>query len=107
MRRPVIAEKLHAMVRFGTRNSRMKDYFDLHALAREGVVDETILSDAITATFERRASEVPEVVPAGLTDTFASEPSAPAPWKAFLARNRLEAPAPPSAPRSRGARTWR
>jgi len=53
-RESVIAEKLHAIVRFGTRNSRMKDYFDLRALAREGVVDETILADAITATFERQ-----------------------------------------------------
>jgi predicted nucleotidyltransferase component of viral defense system len=92
-RESVIAEKLHAIVRFGTRNSRMKDYFDLHALAREAVVDETILADAITATFERRVTEVPKVVPTGLTDSFASEPSAQAQWKAFLARNRLEAPA--------------
>jgi predicted nucleotidyltransferase component of viral defense system len=91
-RESVIAEKVHAIVRFGTRNSRMKDYFDLHALAREGVVDATILADAITATFERRVTEVPKVVPPGLTDSFASEPSAQAQWKAFLARNRLEAP---------------
>ena len=38
-RESVIAEKLHAIVLFGTRNSRMKDYFDLRALAREGAVD--------------------------------------------------------------------
>ena len=60
----------------------MKDYFDLHALAREGVIDAAILADAITATFERRVTEVPKVVPPGLTDTFASEPSAQAQWKA-------------------------
>ena len=35
-RETVIAEKLHAMVFLGSRNSRMKDYFDLHALSREG-----------------------------------------------------------------------
>ncbi|NOT34765.1 MAG: nucleotidyl transferase AbiEii/AbiGii toxin family protein [Candidatus Eisenbacteria bacterium] len=92
-RESVIAEKVHAIVRFGTRNSRMKDYFDLHALAREGVIDAAILADAIAATFERRATEVPKVVPPGLRDSFASEPSAKAQWKAFLARNRLEAPA--------------
>jgi hypothetical protein len=38
-RESVIAEKLHAMVALGTRNSRMKDYFDLRALAREGAVE--------------------------------------------------------------------
>jgi predicted nucleotidyltransferase component of viral defense system len=92
-RESVIAEKLHAIVLFGTRNTRMKDYFDLRALAREGAVDSAILADAITATFERRVTEVPKVVPAGLSDSFASEPFAQAQWKAFLARNRLEAPA--------------
>ena len=70
----------------------MKDYFDLRALAREGAVDAAILADAITATFKRRATEVPKGVPPGLTDSFASEPGAQAQWKAFLARNRLEAP---------------
>jgi predicted nucleotidyltransferase component of viral defense system len=92
-RESVIAEKLHAIVLFGTRNSRMKDYFDLYALAREGVVDAAILADAIAATFERRATAVPAEVPAGLLDSFASAPDAQAQWKAFLTRNGLEAPA--------------
>ena len=91
-RESVIAEKLHAIVMFGTRNSRMKDYFDLHALAREGVVDLATRSDAITATFARRATAMPKAAPVGLTDSFAKEPATQAQWKAFLARNRLEAP---------------
>jgi predicted nucleotidyltransferase component of viral defense system len=91
-RESVIAEKLHAIVLFGTRNSRMKDYFDLHALAREGKVDPAILADAIAATFERRATEVPAEVPVGLADSFANEPATQAQWKAFVARNRLKAP---------------
>jgi len=91
-RESVIAEKLHAIVMFGTRNSRMKDYFDLHALAREGAVDAVVLGRAIAATFKRRATEVPKGMPAGLMDSFANEPGAQAHWKAFLARNRLKAP---------------
>ncbi len=91
-RESVIAEKLHAIVRFGTRNSRMKDYFDIRALAHEDAVDAAILADAITATFKRRATEVPKGAPPGLRDDFANEPAAQAQWKAFLARNRLEAP---------------
>ncbi len=90
-RESVIAEKLHAIVLFGTRNSRMKDYFDLYALAREGVVEAAILADAIAATFERRTTEVPGDVPSGLLDSFANEPATQAQWKAFLARNRLAA----------------
>jgi hypothetical protein len=87
----VAAEKLHAIVLFGTRNSRMKDYFDLRALAREGVVDAVRLSEAIAATFTRRRTAVPNGVPPGLGDEFAQDSSAQAQWKAFLARNRLEA----------------
>lgn len=90
-RESVIAEKLHAIVLFGTRNSRMKDYFDLHALAREGAVDSAILANAIAATFERRATVVPAEVPAGLLDDFARDSSSQAQWKAFLSRNRINA----------------
>jgi predicted nucleotidyltransferase component of viral defense system len=90
-RESVIAEKLHAIVLFGTRNSRMKDYFDLYALARKGKVDAAILADAIAATFKRRETAVPAEVPVGLTDSFAKEPTTQAQWMAFLARNRLAA----------------
>lgn len=90
-RESVIAEKLHAIVLFGTRNSRMKDYFDLYALAREGKVNAAILAEAIAATFARRATEVPKQLPVGLADSFANEPETQAQWKAFLARNRLVA----------------
>jgi predicted nucleotidyltransferase component of viral defense system len=91
-RETVIAEKLHAIVRFGTRNSRMKDYFDIRALAREGAVDAGLLADAISATFARRATDVPKDVPAGLLDSFASESGPQAQWVAFLETNRLAGP---------------
>ena len=70
----------------------MKDYFDLHALAREGAVEAATLADAIAATFQRRATNVPTEVPAGLLDSFARESTSQAQWKAFLARNRINAP---------------
>ena len=91
-RESVASEKLHAIVLFGIRNSRMKDYFDLHALAREGAVDAAALGEAIAATFTRRTTEVPSGVPPGLRDDFARDLSTQAQWKAFLARNRLAAP---------------
>jgi predicted nucleotidyltransferase component of viral defense system len=92
-RESVIAEKLHAIVVFGTRNSRMKDYFDVRALAREGAVDPSRLGEAIAATFARRDTAVPDEMPAGLRDEFAQDPLAQAQWKAFLSRSRLDAPA--------------
>ncbi len=88
-RESVIAEKLHAMVVLGTRNSRMKDYFDLDALAREGAVEAARLAEAIAATFARRETVIPDGMPPGLAEEFAEDDSKQAQWKAFLTRNRL------------------
>lgn len=46
-RETVMAEKLEAIATLGIANSRMKDYFDLRALAREGATDPRVLSEAI------------------------------------------------------------
>jgi hypothetical protein len=78
------------MVVLGIRNSRMKDYFDLDALAREGAVEPARLAEAITATFARRRTVIPEGVLPGLAGEFAEDDSNQAQWKAFLTRNRLE-----------------
>ena len=88
----VVAEKLHAIVLLGSKNSRMKDYFDLRALARQGVLDAKLLGAAIAATFERRLTALPEGVPLGLSDEFALDAAKRAQWKAFLVKNRLDAP---------------
>ena len=47
----VIAEKLHAMVVLGERNSRLKDFYDLFVLARQFPFDGARLAGAIAATF--------------------------------------------------------
>jgi predicted nucleotidyltransferase component of viral defense system len=92
-RETVVAEKLHAMVVLGLRNSRLKDYFDIHALLREGALDANQLTRAIVSTFERRRTAVPAEIPEGLSNAFASDPAHQARWRAFLARNRIEGPA--------------
>jgi hypothetical protein len=73
-------------------NSRMKDYFDLRALAHEGVLDAVSLGHAIAATFQRRGTAIPIDEPLGLSDEFARDVAKQAQWKAFLAKNRLGAP---------------
>jgi Nucleotidyl transferase AbiEii toxin, Type IV TA system len=72
-RAAVAAEKLEAIVSLGMANSRMKDYFDLRALAHEGVLDAQLLGDAIAAIFQRRGTAVPVDVPLGLSDEFARD----------------------------------
>lgn len=91
-RASVMAEKLHAMVVLGSANSRMKDYYDVRALLREDALSPGELERAITATFERRRTALPEGLPLGLSDEFARDASKQAQWKAFLDKNRLNAP---------------
>ena len=73
----VVAEKFEALCALGMANSRMKDYFDLWMLLRDGDLDDTELTHAIEATFTRRRTALPEGVPAGLSDAFASDAGMP------------------------------
>lgn len=91
-RATVIAEKLHAIVKLGAANSRMKDYFDIAALAREGEVTGPELRKAVDATFRRRQTEVPAELPVGLTDELARTTEKQVQWQAFLRKNGLDEP---------------
>lgn len=86
----VVAEKLHAMVAYGALNSRMKDYYDLWLLSRLFDFEGSLLTDAIRATFERRATPVPVSTPIALGTRFVQDAKKIAQWKAFLNRNRLD-----------------
>ena len=92
-RATVVAEKLEAMVSLGMANTRMKDYFDVCALAREGALDARLLGNAIAATFARRGTALPSGVPLGLSEEFARDAAKLNQWKAFLRKNQLDAPA--------------
>lgn len=88
-RASVFAEKLEAIASLGLVNTRMKDYFDLRALALEGALDTAVLGDAIAATFARRGTPIPEDLPSGLTGEFAQDAAKRAQWQAFLGKNGL------------------
>ena len=81
-----IAKKLHAMVVLGAANSRMRDFFDLHALASRGSFDGAILAEAIASTFARRRTEVPHEPPLALTPDFAAIPGKATQWSGFTRR---------------------
>lgn len=88
----VLAEKLEAIVSLGMANSRMKDFFDLHVLIQDYHGDRMLAAEAIRRTFERRRTPVPDSLPIGLSDEFAQDRNKQIQWKAFLTKNKLEAP---------------
>ncbi len=92
-RATVLAEKFEAIVSLGMANTRLKDYFDLKALVREGRLEAEPLGMAIAATFQRRGTALPQGIPVGLSDAFAKDAAKLRQWSAFLERNRLVAPA--------------
>ena len=85
----VISEKLHAIALLGMTNSRLKDYLDLWVLLDRETVNANTLSRAIAATFLRRETLVPTVLPVGLTDEFSTDSSRQAMWNSFLKKNEI------------------
>jgi hypothetical protein len=95
-REAVVAEKFEAMVVLGDRNSRIKDFFDLHHLASRYEFDRATLSEAVRRTFERRRTPVPADEPIGLTVAYWENPSRPPQVRAFARRAGLDVPAKPA-----------
>lgn len=83
----VVAEKYQAMVSLGLLNTRLKDFFDVWAIAGTFAFDGTVLAQAIRATFERRQTPLPETLPIALTADFAADKQVQ--WRAFLARTQI------------------
>lgn len=88
----VVAEKYQAMVSLGMANTRLKDYFDLWVLAKHVPFDPNILQEAIAATFTRRGTPMPQELPLGLSGAFTQDGAKIQQWKAFLRKNKLQAP---------------
>ncbi|MYC31520.1 MAG: nucleotidyl transferase AbiEii/AbiGii toxin family protein [Chloroflexi bacterium] len=91
-----IAEKFEAMVRLGTINSRMKDFYDVWALSEEFSFEGPLLLEAIAGCFERRNTQWTEEMPDSLTSTFYSDPDRRDLWNAYGRRGEILSP-PPSA----------
>lgn len=96
-REAVVAEKLEAMVVLGDRNSRIKDFFDLHHLAGRFEFDRERLAEAVRRTFEHRHTPISAEDPIGLTRLYWENPSRPAQVRAFARRAGLAVPETPEA----------
>ncbi|HKJ84071.1 MAG TPA: nucleotidyl transferase AbiEii/AbiGii toxin family protein [Mariprofundaceae bacterium] len=92
----VIAEKFEAMVHLGVANSRMKDFYDIWALIKFMKPDHEMMAVAIANTFRRRATALPDEVPAALTSTFSRDEMKQRQWTAFIRRAAVGSSAKPT-----------
>jgi len=83
----VVAEKLEAMVVLGQRNSRIKDFFDVHYLAGHHGFEGPILAESIRRTFAKRGTPVPAEEPVGLTHDYWDDPARAVQIRAFARRS--------------------
>lgn len=88
-REAVVAEKLEAMVVLGDRNSRIKDFFDLHYLANHFEFDRPTLTEAVQRTFARRHTPIPDEQPIAFSRGYWDNPTRPAQIRAFVRRARI------------------
>jgi predicted nucleotidyltransferase component of viral defense system len=86
----VIAEKLEAVIKLGTINTRFKDFFDLYLLSHERSFEGVRLREQVQATLRHRATEAPTTTPRGISDEFARSDEAQRAWKAFVRRSAAE-----------------
>ncbi|MCX7023435.1 MAG: nucleotidyl transferase AbiEii/AbiGii toxin family protein [Spirochaetes bacterium] len=85
-RESAIAEKCQAMVKLGSLNSRMKDFFDIWLLSRQFDFEAVTLRESLRLTFEKRGTGL-----AGLSvfpKDFAEAKQLQ--WKAFRSRLKLD-----------------
>jgi hypothetical protein len=83
----VVAEKFQAMVALDLQNSRMKDFFDIWAIAGAFRFEGPLLAEAIQTTFQRRDTRLPVDTPLALTPAFAEAKQIQ--WAAFLRRTEI------------------
>jgi hypothetical protein len=80
-----VAEKFEAMVTLDTRNSRMKDFHDVWALAGAFAFEGAAVQRAVAACFERRGTPWTGETPRVLTPAFYQTPEIATRWRNYLA----------------------
>lgn len=90
----VIAEKFQTMIDRGRFNSRMKDYFDLYRIISVHQFDNTLLSEAIKATFENRGTEFVEGHDF-FSEDFTEDTMLNRQWKNYIRKMKLDLPSFP------------
>ncbi|MCK6474523.1 MAG: nucleotidyl transferase AbiEii/AbiGii toxin family protein [Planctomycetes bacterium] len=90
-RETVVAEKFEAIVSRGMQNSRMKDFYDVWFMAGRFDFEGPVLAQAVSATFKRRSTTLPDSIPLGLSKEFGRDATKQAQWKGFARKSGLDA----------------
>ncbi len=90
----VVAEKFQTMIDRGRFNSRMKDYFDVYRIFPVHHFDDTLLSEAIMATFENRGTGFVEGHDF-FSEDFGKDTMLNQQWKNYTRKMKLDLPSFP------------
>lgn len=93
-RETFIAEKFEAMLHWGPLSSRVKDLWDVTAIARHFDFDGQLLREAIEETFRRRGTRFGDQAPEALRPAFYEDPQRTRYWQEFQRQVQEEARGP-------------
>ena len=86
----VVSEKCEAIVKLGSLNSRMKDFYDLWLMLRRFDFDGIRLTEALKRTFRHRQTPLPEHQPIFAEEIYDERSDRQTLWKAFLKKGEIK-----------------
>ncbi len=86
----VISEKFEAMIKLGSLNSRMKDFYDIWLMLNQFDFDGTILLEALKRTFKNRKTPLPQRNPLFAEEIYDEKSDRQILWKAFLNKGNIK-----------------
>lgn len=86
----VVAEKFEAMIKLGSLNSRMKDFYDVWLMTRQFDFKGADLAEALKRTFHHRKRELPQKKPLFVEDIYDPKSDRQTLWKAFLTKGGIK-----------------
>jgi predicted nucleotidyltransferase component of viral defense system len=86
----VVSEKFEAMVKLGSLNSRMKDFYDIWLMLRQFDFNGAPLTEALKRTFEHRKTPLPQEKPLFAEEIYDEKPDRQTLWKAFLKKGDIK-----------------
>lgn len=85
----IVSEKFEAIIKLGSLNSRMKDFYDLWLMLRQFDFDGIKLTEALKRTFSHRQTPLPEHQPIFAEEIYDERSDRQTLWKAFLKKGEI------------------